>query len=767
MQRYLSILRDDLLSLLLLALLLVTVSGALAISEWAEDLWVLSTIVIIAMVVGYLLSISSFSDLTMVLFSTLYGLFAVWVLVGTFLPEEMTLRQRAIELGLRAVMWFEQVLEGGTSRDNLIFVLILAFVFWFLGFNAAANVFRTGHLWMAVIPAGLALLINTFYYVGRAHMNLLVVTFMFLTFALAARTNSLFRERLWRRERVTFAPRIRFDLLRGGLIAGLVVLALAWSAPAASASQGLSSAWDRSVNPWHHVHETFTRLFGGVKGSPAVSADYYGGTYLTLGGPINLSNATVMYVFAPRGYQYYWRSKVFDTYSGGCWVASSQARIRSDFGVLNPEEDVAYRLRKHVQQRFEMAIPATRLLYAAPQPLSFASLPVAYDVNYTFPNKEFAVVSAVRAEEILRTGDRYTANSSISIADETSLRGAGTDYPTWVVEQFLDLPESITARTHALAAEIAAPYDNPYDVARAIESYLRASITYNEQVAAPTRGFEPVDYLLFKSHEGYCNYYASAMVVMLRSQGIPSRVAVGFVQGRFDPDIGAYRVLESDAHAWVEVYFPRYGWIEFEPTAAESPIVRPEISPASLGQAPAGQEEEVISDDTLEGEDRRDRLLDRAGGEYEERSLKATLADLHLPLVLRVVLVMLALLVVGAVGAWVWIEQRGMAGLSEVSRSYARVNVYAPLVGVQLAPSATPFERSQQLEEQVPEGKGYVSRIVNLYVEEQYARPSGSPLNITKANMQARHTWQRLRTIFLRVALIRQLARLVPFRLKR
>ena len=114
----------------------------------------------------------------------------------------------------------------------------------------------------------------------------------------------------------------------------------------------------------------------------------------------------------------------------------------------------------------------------------------------------------------------------------------------------------------------------PYHQARVIESYLRDNIKYNELIPRPPAGQDPVDWVLFDHQEGYCNYYASAMIVMLRSLGIPARMAAGFAQGTYDNEEGMYVVTEHDAHTWVEAYFPGYGWIEFEPTTAQEPIDR-------------------------------------------------------------------------------------------------------------------------------------------------------------------------------------------------
>lgn|SRR5574341_1143353 len=767
MSYFLTRLRRDLFSLGLLTLLLAITSGSLAVADWTPGLILLTSIVLLAMLAGYLLSISRFGEGVMLIFALIYGAVAVWVIIATLLPDELGFQDRVFVLGLRLSRWIEQATEGGFSRDNLIFVLLLGLVFWFLGFNAASNIFRTGHLWLAVIPPGLVLLINNFYYVGEARLDLLLIGYLFLTFTLAVQTNSSFRQQVWRNRRVTFTPGIQFDLLRGGVIAGVLLIAIAWSAPAASASNRLSAAWDQGSNPWHRVQDTFNRLFGGVEGGAAVSADYYGGAYLSMGGPINLGQQEVMYVYAPEGYHYYWRSKIFDTYQNGRWTATTDKRIGSDLGVLNAEDDEIYAGRINIQQRFEIVIPATQLVYAAPQVISFASLPVTYDIAYTGPGTEFGVVTAVRADDILRSGESYTATSSVSVADEASLRLAGTDYPDWVRERYLSYPDDITDRTKALAAQIMSPYDNPYDKARAVESWLRANITYNEQVPLPPRGSEPVDYVLFESKEGYCTYYASAMAIMLRTQGIPARVSAGFLAGQRDPTLNAYRVIEADAHAWVEVFFPGYGWTEFEPTAAESPIVRPaQSSTSGIGGAEVLRDPQSPDGGLLDDPTR----LEPDGGLSSEdpfgpQTLPELIQTFRLPAWAQALIVVIVLAVGAGAGVWLWFERRGLGGLSEVSRAYARLNIFAPWIGVRLERSATPFERAERIGAQAVEGRPMVERIADLYVEEQYAPPRDlDAMHRDRANSNAGESWSKLRGIFVRLALVERIKEINPLR---
>jgi hypothetical protein len=118
----------------------------------------------------------------------------------------------------------------------------------------------------------------------------------------------------------------------------------------------------------------------------------------------------------------------------------------------------------------------------------------------------------------------------------------------------------------ALARDLTATQPTAYDRAKAIEAYLR-TFPYDLNVPTPPPGRDVADYFLFDLQRGYCDYYATAMVVLARAAGLPARLVVGYATGFYDSANGRYLVTEADAHAWVEIYFAGYGWIEFEPTA--------------------------------------------------------------------------------------------------------------------------------------------------------------------------------------------------------
>jgi transglutaminase-like putative cysteine protease len=206
---------------------------------------------------------------------------------------------------------------------------------------------------------------------------------------------------------------------------------------------------------------------------------------------------------------------------------------------------------------------------------------------------------AMEADPYIRAGEVYEVTASLPSFTQQELREAGTDYPEWVLERYLQLPAEITPRTIELARRLAEGKDNPYDIAQAITDFLRENIEYVEYLdELPPEDQDVVDWFLFEYQKGFCNYYATSEVLMLRSLGIPARWAVGYAQGErtevgdsqtapgpqgeiFETgdEIVVFYARQRDAHAWPEVYFPNIGWVEFEPTASIDPIIRPSGAP--------------------------------------------------------------------------------------------------------------------------------------------------------------------------------------------
>jgi hypothetical protein len=159
---------------------------------------------------------------------------------------------------------------------------------------------------------------------------------------------------------------------------------------------------------------------------------------------------------------------------------------------------------------------------------------------------------------------QYEAVSQVPHVPANLLQSAGTNYPDDLRALYLQLPD-LDPRVPALARQIVGRAPSPYDQARAIETYLRSHYAYTLELSA-TPPADPLASFLFQRRAGHCEYFATAMTVMLRSLGIPARYINGFLPGEYNSVGGDYIIRASDAHSWVEVFFPGYGWMTFDPT---------------------------------------------------------------------------------------------------------------------------------------------------------------------------------------------------------
>jgi hypothetical protein len=192
----------------------------------------------------------------------------------------------------------------------------------------------------------------------------------------------------------------------------------------------------------------------------------------------------------------------------------------------------------------------------------------------------------VVATKPLTPGQRYTVTSDITAATPAELSRAGEVYPHQVLDYYLSLPSDLPARVRQLAKGLTEGARTPYEKVVSIKQYL-GRLTYDPNPESPPAGTDAVEYFLFEKQRGYCYYFASAATVMLRASGVPARLVTGYLPGRWDAEEGRTTVLARDYHAWVDVYFPNYGWVEFDPTPpiGDTPVVFPN-SLISIGELP-------------------------------------------------------------------------------------------------------------------------------------------------------------------------------------
>jgi len=248
----------------------------------------------------------------------------------------------------------------------------------------------------------------------------------------------------------------------------------------------------------------------------------------------------------------YWRVGSYDRYTGGRWVRTGDSTPYTGSGSLGEPPGESERLVQRVTARGRLdALPA-------------AWKPVALR-GRTADTAQVTDHNGLKPGTTLLENDTYTVVSQRPTATTGDLRRAGTDYPSEISSRYTQLPESTPDRVGDRTAEVLAQADasNPYEAAVAVERYLERTKEYSLDVPSPQGN--TADSFLFEMDAGYCVYYATTMVAMLRTQGVPARFVTGYTPGqRVSEDEWVVRGLDS--HAWVEVYFPGHGWVQFDPT---------------------------------------------------------------------------------------------------------------------------------------------------------------------------------------------------------
>lgn len=735
---------------LLLLIILLDLAMSLRSARWTDGMGLLAPVILGGFVLGVALSYSRWSGLFPVLQSLVVGTAAVlfWISRAPEIPADLDRVGRVIYIGQSLWSWMLLLFGDEPARSNLVFLLQLAVLLWWLGYLAAWAVFREGRVWRAIIPVGLVLLVNTYF--GPPGLGFYFAIFVVAALLLAVRNYLSEKEITWRIERVRYANDIQVDFLRDGLILALFVLALAVFLPNAGGNAAMSTALEPLRTPWREVQGEWGRLFSTLNYQGAAVGEPVFGDTLTLGGARNLGDGVIIDVRSNNGR--YWRAVAYDTFTGRRWVNTTTFTQAIDAGnhVRTPE----FQARNEVTQTITILAPTGNVLFAAGQPLR-VSLKASADItvveqaaNQDIPLAEIAMLR--RRDGALNPGDTYLAVSSLSKATVEDLQEAGTDYPEWVTNTYLELPPDLAPQVGELARQITAGAPTPYAKAVAIEQFLRG-FTYNDQIAAPPPGVNAVNYFLFEVQQGYCDYYASSFAMMARSLGIPARVSAGYSQGEYLPDADLYRVREFNGHSWPEVFFPGYGWVEFEPTAAELEIVRERRSDSETNPA-------EIPDSRLEDEE-------RFGLEPESPADgSSTPPDTTAPGETAAVQsrwwigILLMLLLVGGAAFFLLrpstqrARQRSILDPQFTLKLFGRLMQWAQRLRLPLLPSQTPNEQAAALYAAVPEGRAAIQSITDLYVEDLYS-PRGPDERKTEQALLAwgslepllRRTWVRIR----------------------
>jgi len=464
----------------------------------------------------------------------------------------------------RFVLWWQGVQQDSAARDDLVLGGIAGASIWLLAgaTGLLARRFRQGLLAAVPIlwPVGFIMLYSP-------ADRWIFVAGVALTLALHLVLDQQALVQRWQAAQLDYSPGLLIE--RGVTAVGsfTLVLVLAALMPNLYVYE-VSARYYTWLQPMNDQMEVVSkRLFPGLSGVvPWEPRAYSGGlpNAFLLGAGVEPGRREVMRVRTSEpAYDYNQpplshplRGATFADYDGRGWD-NKEKPILTTFDADTPWTELPAG-RRQVLQSVNLAFNSA-IVYAAGEPQSVS---INYITQERFPGDLVSLDA--------RAGS-YTAVSQVPALDAAELAalpawGTGSQLPPEYAI-YLALPNTITQRTRDLARELTSGEPTMYGKATAIEEYLR-QIPYDLEIGAPPEGITDVaDYFLFDLRRGYCDYYATAFVVLARLAGLPARFVTGFAPGSWLPTEQQWVVTEAEAHSWPEVYFPQVGWVRFEPTA--------------------------------------------------------------------------------------------------------------------------------------------------------------------------------------------------------
>ena len=599
-----------------------------------------------------------------------------------------------------------------STIQYLHYLLTLGLLVWATSMFASYAIFGHHRPLSAVAVVGL-LLVGDMALTINDQLSYLVAYSLAALFLLI-RGHVIEEQSEWLRRRIGDPASISSVYLRGGtaFVSVAVIGALVLTQTAASAP--LAGAWAGMKEGLTTLSATFSRFLPagganrsfGVAFGPTAAVQQVWTTDASLALTIQLSPGDDT--------EYYWRAATYDRIDLTGWSVTNLTTVErgaSDGLLTGYADDVAPDGRAELHFT---VIPADFSGSTILSPATPAKVDEATRLQVTGRDGYFASVD--------RDGGSgpYTVTALVPVEgsdpgqlNEAVLRAAGDDYPPEVRNLYLGVAEGqLGPFARELEAKVRAesPSDAPYDLAATFVKELHSSaFTYDTDVRGINcAGLSTVECFAEFKH-GFCQYYAATMAVILRDMGVPTRIAQGFLPGSRDRQTGQERIFNSNAHAWVEVYFPAIGWVTFDPTGggiaqlAPLPSGRP-IPSGAKSSGPAA---------LLTRPPETDPFANDPSGSVASRPRGTSLGPL-------VAVGALLLLVFGGMAFIVW--QRGPRSGTTADLAYGTVTRLAARFGFGPRPTQTVYEFTGALGEVLPGSRPELETVAVAKVESVYGQ---------------------------------------------
>ena len=752
--------RDSWLLLALSLLMGWAVAAAVEHSPWVPDIeGRLVPALALATVLGWFFTCAGLRRFA-------YGiasLVAALVSLALFTPSPLT----TSGLSIPALRKWALDLPGQT---NLLLLMGLIFMFAIAGVWTSWWIFRRHNGLVALLPTGTILAVEIINDTS-AGLGFFVVVWLTAAASVLLRLNFVALKENWRSRRLPHAADTGWTFGEVGIEATVAILAIAFLILPPLSSADISGVLIPGV-----VHADLAHPFGLGSGSGSgggIGSIGYSET-VRPGSQLKAKSQVVMRISGDGPIYYpYWRGIALAGWDGIQWYllpSSQEVPVRQQplvaAGATMPRDDLPSDTERIQIQHdtFQVIVPPEQTkatvfsggeIISVNQPSTVRGImtsqptlpgPSPALVNVTGDSlnpSTFDSIDRIHLANGVRAPYTFSVTEAVPNAAVAELRTAGTDYPAWVAPYVSLYYKDRIARGIGEDAQIAALAQKivrdanattPYDQARAIESWFqdkqKNGFTYTLAGSGAPANVRPLDWFLFNSKKGFCQDFSTAMNVMLRMLGIPSRQMSGFGQGILEDKTHQYVVNAVDAHSWVEVYFPGYGWIPFEatPDGINAPVTRPETR-ALLNVAPTPSTETTARPRPVP----KEPVQDPSGS-----TSNAGFPDIWRPVLLVgggvLLLVILSIL----------LAVRWLLAVKDVPRIWRRLLFLGDRLKVPRHRGDTPHEFGGRLATYVPPLDEEVRRLADLYTRASFRREGLSSDELA----DARRAWQRIRASY-------------------
>ncbi len=730
-------------------------SVRLVVTHWTDQLAQVILAAILAFVLGIALGFSRHRQFLQIFYTVSFGVIVIMWLLSAIDSTSLLFRERVVSICHRLVEAIQLFSNDQKIYDPILFILFMLVVFWILGVITSFHLIRHGSIWKPILPLGVAILIINHYDLSNKSGILLVAVYLFLALLYVGRITFLKRWKEWKKENIQLPTEAAGNIFRIVVLIGVVSLFFAWLIPVvARQDQSLAPAWRSIESSWIRIRERFSGAFEGIKSGEKGEIVLYADK-LELG--TNARGGTsVLFTVEPKTKNQqvlnnYWVVRYYDRYLDGSWVSTLEDRIDINAGnylPVYPEWDN----RAVARYVFTTGIPKQGSLVTPQYTFWIGRFTQVFTGPAAEPSRDVGFIRTIPALEI---GESYEVRAWVNAPTQRILRVSSIDYPEWVTSRYLNLPVLLDPRVKELAEEVTTGAETPFDESLAITRYLRQNMTYQKEMESPPEDVDPITWFLLDYKTGYCNYYASAEVLMLRSLGIPARLSVGYAQGKYDIAEGTYEVHGEDSHAWPEVYFSGWGWVPFEPTVSQPEIVLPSGEEVAVNGNPLVNEPATPNSgrfrdpmEMVEGEEETGEVFVPVKEQWPWWVWAATIVGslVFLELFWRLVVPWLHLdrfvgwliEVLGKTGAPVShrLERlRSWLAMTPIERAYLSLDRALSVLHQEVNPAETPLEKLKRFSLVFPEKAKQASTLVEEFQRHQF---SPEPADIHRAQGLAR-----------------------------